>query len=140
LALSGTPVTDANIPPSFTLLTNCSAVLPRTVCHDIDRRKSDDGGLIVESHHLISADASSCVQLFLSNAGNHDRSLVSCRAHGRAANAADGARNQKRLARLDATRHRDELASRDRDERECGCLDQVDAIGDSRKNAGFNST
>ena len=62
------------------------------------------------------------------------------RAHGRAANAADRARNQNRLASLDATRYGYELAPRDRDERECGCLDQVNAIGDSRKNAGLNST
>jgi hypothetical protein len=33
-----------------------------------------------------------------------------------------------------------ELTARDRDERECGCLDQIKAIGDSRKDAGLNST
>jgi len=89
---------------------------------------------------VISADAVGGVQLFPSNAGNHDRSLVFCRADGRAANAANRARNQDRLASLDATRYGYELVPRDRDERECGCLDQINAIGDSRKNAGLNST
>ena len=54
----------------------------------------------------------------ISNAGNHDCSRVLCRARGRAANAVGGARNQNRLASLDATGYGYELAPRDRDERE----------------------
>lgn len=80
--------------------------------------------------------ASNC---FFRTPSNLDRSLVFCCAHGRAANAVDGARNQDRLAGLDATRCGDELAARDRDERECGCLDQIKAIGDSRKDPGLTA-
>jgi len=104
VALSGTPMTDAN-PTVFHL---ADQLLGRPsvigVCHDIDRRKSVKSGLIVESHQFISADAFGGVQLFLSNAGNHDRSLVFCRAHGRAANAADDARNQRHLRFLGGRR------------------------------------
>src|SRR4029077_7886907 len=94
-----------------------------SVCHDVDWRERLKSGLIVESHHLISADAFGRVQLSLSNAGNNDRAFVFGRAYGGAANAADGARNQNRLTGLDATRYGDELIARDRDERERGCFD-----------------
>ena len=112
MALSGTPVTEANMPPSLTLLTNCSAVAPRTVFATTSTGSTgSESSLIVESECLIRRYVLGGVQLPLQDASDDGSSPVFGRAHCRAANTANGPRNQDRLARLYATGDGYQLAS-----------------------------